>query len=55
MEAECTAACDAGKLILFFRSLLQDLGMEQQHAIILYEDNNGALITLYTVTLCRYG
>ncbi len=43
-EAEFTAACDAGKLILYFRSLLQDAGIEQQHATILYEDNNGALL-----------
>jgi hypothetical protein len=43
-EAEFTAACDAGKLILFFRSLLYDLGIEQEHATILYEDNSGALL-----------
>jgi hypothetical protein len=43
-EAEFTAACDAGKLILFFRSILEDLGMEQQNATVLYKDNNGALM-----------
>jgi hypothetical protein len=43
-EAEFTAACDVGKLILFFRSILDDLGMEQQNATVLYEDNNGALM-----------
>jgi hypothetical protein len=43
-EAEFTAACDAGKMILFFRSILADLGIEQQYAMILYEDNNGALL-----------
>jgi len=43
-EAEFTAACDAGKMILFFRSLLADLGLEQHKASILYEDNNGALL-----------
>ena len=43
-EAEFTAACDAGKLILFFRSILEDLGFEQQNATVLYEDNNGALL-----------
>jgi hypothetical protein len=31
-------------MILFFRSLLEDLGLEQHHASILYEDNNGALL-----------
>jgi hypothetical protein len=43
-DAEFTAACDAAKMILFFRSLLDDLGIQQQHATILYEDNNGALM-----------
>jgi len=43
-EAEFTAACDAGKLILFLRSILEDLGLEQKNATVLYEDNNGALM-----------
>lgn len=43
-EAEFTAACDAAKMILFFRSLLDDLGIAQQQSTILYEDNNGALM-----------
>jgi len=43
-EAEFTAACDAGKMILFFRSILEDLGFEQKDATVLYEDNNGALL-----------
>lgn len=43
-EAEFVAACDAAKMILFFRSLLFDLGYEQDDATILYEDNNGALM-----------
>jgi len=43
-EAEFTAACDAGKMILFFRSLLDELGIEQTQATILFEDNNGALM-----------
>jgi len=43
-EAEFTAACDAGKMILFFRSILEDLGFEQNNATVLYEDNNGALL-----------
>jgi hypothetical protein len=42
-EADFTAACDAGKLILFFRPLLADINIEQMSATILYEDNNGAL------------
>jgi len=47
-EAEFTAACDAGKMILFFRSLLYDLGIEQEQAMVLYEDNNGALLMANT-------
>ena len=43
-EAEFTAACDAGKMILFFRSILQDLDLEQTNATVLYEDNSGALL-----------
>jgi len=43
-EAEFTAACDAGKMLLFFRSILNDLGYEQEDATVLYEDNNGALM-----------
>ena len=44
MEAEFTAACDTAKMILFFRSLLQDIGIPQHDATILFEDNNGALM-----------
>jgi hypothetical protein len=43
-EAEFTAACEAGKLILYFRSILDDIHMPQHHATILSEDNNGALL-----------
>lgn len=43
-EAEFVAACDAGKVILFFRSILEDLGIPQDHATVLYEDNMGALL-----------
>jgi len=43
-EAEFTAACDAGKMLLFFRSILNDLGYEQEDATVFYEDNNGALM-----------
>eukprot|EP00804_Cyclotella_cryptica_P030736 CCRYP_009176-RA/>CCRYP_009176-RA protein AED:0.05 eAED:-0.06 QI:0/-1/0/1/-1/1/1/0/645 len=39
-EAEFMAACDTGKMILFIRSILWDLGIPQQAATILYEDND---------------
>ena len=43
-EAEFTAACKAGKYILYLRSIMQEIGMEQTDATILYEDNQGALL-----------
>eukprot|EP00804_Cyclotella_cryptica_P024685 CCRYP_001671-RA/>CCRYP_001671-RA protein AED:0.29 eAED:-0.05 QI:0/0/0/0.33/1/1/3/0/660 len=39
-EAEFMVACDTGKMILFIRSILWDLGIPQQAATILYEDND---------------
>ena len=43
-EAEFIAVCDAGKTILYVRSILQDLGIDQCEATILHEDNQGALL-----------
>jgi hypothetical protein len=43
-EAEFVAACDTGKMILFFRSLLQEVGVQQHDATIMFEVNNGALM-----------
>jgi hypothetical protein len=43
-EAEFVAACDTVKMILFYRSLLQQVGMEQMDATILFEYNSGALM-----------
>ena len=43
-EAEFTAACDAGKAILYVRSILHELHMHQDEATPLYIDNNGALL-----------
>jgi len=43
-EAELVTACDTAKLVLFFRSLLDDLGIPQTQATIIYEDNKGALM-----------
>ena len=39
-EAEFMGACNAGKLILFVRSILWDLGIPQTAATLLYEDND---------------
>lgn len=43
-EAEFVMACDAAKMILFIRSILEDLGIPQSHATTLFEDNHGALL-----------
>jgi hypothetical protein len=42
--AKLSAACDAGIMILDFHSILEDLGIEQPQATVLYEGNNGALL-----------
>ena len=43
-EAEFTAAAEAGKYILYVRSILEEIGLPQQSATVLYEDNQGALL-----------
>jgi len=42
MDAGWLAACDVGKVILYYRSLLEELGIPQYDATVLYEDNRGA-------------
>jgi hypothetical protein len=42
-EAEFTAASEAGKTILYLRSILHELGFSQYLPTILFEDNTGAL------------
>ncbi len=41
MEVEFMAAFNTGKMILYIQSLLCDLGIPQEAATVLYEDNNG--------------
>ena len=43
-EAEFIAAADAGKSILYLRTIMDEIGIPQHHATILYEDNQGALL-----------
>jgi hypothetical protein len=43
-EAEFTAACDAGKTILYVRSILDEINLPQQNATTLFINNNGALM-----------
>ena len=52
-EAEFTTACDAAKLILLFRSLMDDLNIPQNDATILYKDNKGALLMANAQQLTR--
>ena len=42
-EAEFTAAAEAGKTILYLRSVLQELGFPQYQPTTLFIDNQGAL------------
>lgn len=43
-EAEFIAASEAGKSILYLRTIMKEIGLEQHEASILYEDNQGALL-----------
>ena len=43
-EAEFTAASEAGKYILYVRSILHEIGLTQDNATVLFEDNQGALL-----------
>ena len=43
-EAEFMSACDAGKISLYLRSILDELQIDQNKATILFEDNQGALL-----------
>ena len=43
-EAEFVAACEAGKYILYLRTILEQIGIPQTEATTLYEDNQGALL-----------
>ena len=42
-EAEFIAAVEAGKLALYLRSMLNDLGIQQDTAMALFEDNEAAI------------
>jgi hypothetical protein len=43
-EAEFMAAAEAGRYVLYLRTILQEIGLEQHHATIMFEDNQGALL-----------
>ena len=43
-KAEFVAACDAGKIILYLRSILDEIDIAQTEATILSEDDSGAIM-----------
>lgn len=43
-EAEFVAACGTAKMILFYRSLLDQVALEQKDATVLFKDNTGAMM-----------
>ena len=43
-EAEFIAAAEAGKNILYLRTILSEIGIPQHQASVLFEDNQGALL-----------
>jgi len=43
-EAEFVAACEAGQMILYLRTILEEMGVDQDEPTLLYEDNQGALL-----------
>jgi hypothetical protein len=49
-EVEFTAACNAGKSILYVRSILDEIQLPQDQATVLLIDNNGALMMGNVVT-----
>ena len=44
MQVEFAAACEAGKCILYVRTLLEEIGLEKEKATTCYIDNNRALL-----------
>ena len=42
-EAEFVAACEAAKMAIHLRSILDEINISQDHATLIYEDNSGAL------------
>ena len=41
-EAELVAACEAGKAAKYLRSILEEIDLPQEHATIIFEDNEAA-------------
>ena len=43
-EAKFIVACDAGKNSLYIQSIMEDIGLEQTEATIIFKDNQGAIV-----------
>ena len=43
-EAEFIAACEAAKVILYVRSILEDMGVQYTEATTLFEDNQDSVV-----------
>ena len=52
-EEEFSALCDAAKIILYIRTVLKVLGVEQHHATPLFEDNRGCILIIESGHLTR--
>jgi hypothetical protein len=42
-EEEFVSLCEVGKMVVYFHSILDKIGIPQHHATTIYEDNKGAL------------
>lgn len=43
-EAEFIAACDAAKMAIYLRPIRDEIGLPQEKATMIYEDDTGALM-----------
>ena len=43
-KAELIAVVEAGRHILYLRTMMQEIGLPQDHVTIMYEDNQGTLL-----------
>ena len=43
-EAEFIAAAEAGRYILYLQTIMDEIGLPQHHATVMYEDNQGAVL-----------
>lgn len=53
-EAAFIAAAEAGKMILYLRTILEQIGLEQEKAMIIYKDNQGALLMAKAAQLTKH-